>query len=184
MRRFLPLLGLILMGVSAVPRLAAAQPARFSIMGIRLYMSAEEVLTTLYAQGVSPDLVQEQVHSCALHAAVACTVRITAPLRDGQLDVRLTDAPPGFNDGREAVMAVRYTIADAHPARAAVRLSAEERFGSLHDGPNGVWCAPAAGAGCPADHPRMSLEAAPDGAEVLSLTDLGLPARLAPELPH
>ncbi|HET6183035.1 MAG TPA: hypothetical protein VFA03_05515 [Acetobacteraceae bacterium] len=178
MRRTLSKLLPILIGLAGLGGTARAEPPIFAIMGVRLYMSAEDVLTALYAQGVKPDAVTETVHPCALHAAVTCTTLIEAPLPDGVLEIRFTDAPPGFNDGREAAMAVSYTLERNPPHGDAVRLSAEERFGLLHEATNGVWCAPPAAPDCPPDRPRMSVTNRADGRVVLALTDLGLGARL------
>lgn len=72
----------------------AAGRSHFAIMGLRLHMSAQEVLEVLYAQGIREDGVREHVHPCALHAAAACTGSITARLPDGPITVRFADAPP------------------------------------------------------------------------------------------
>jgi hypothetical protein len=161
---------------------AAAEPAHFAVMGVRLYMSAQEVLAALYAQGVREDGISEHVHPCALHAAAACTDSITARLVDGPITVRFADAPPGFNEGREAAFSIVYRLTRAPANAADMRDVAEERFGPLSDAADGAWCAPGArttaGApACPEDRPRMSYRNGHSGGE-LALTDLGLKARL------
>jgi hypothetical protein len=174
--------GLAASGMSASPA-RGAEPSRFAVMGVRLYMSAQEVLTSLYAQGVREDAVTEHVHPCTLHASAACTDTITAKLPDGPLTVRFTDAPPGFNDGREAAFGITYTLMRRGPGSVQeVRASAEERFGPLADEAHSAWCARVAAEGCAADQPRMSFEQSADGRSVLALTDAALPARLAPTL--
>lgn len=167
--------------VSPRPALAA-EPAHFAVMGVRLYMSAQEVLAALYAQGVREDGVREHVHPCALHAAAACTDSITARLPDGPIMVRFADAPPGFNEGREAAFSVVYQLTRGPSEATDVRNVAEERFGPLSDAADGAWCAPGAttaagAAACPEDRPRMSYRHGAHGGE-LALTDLGLEARL------
>ncbi len=156
----------------------AAEPAHFAVMGVRLYQSAQEVLTALYAQGVREDAVTEHVHPCALHAAAACTDSITARLPDGPITIRFVDAPPGFNDGREAAYSISYRLLRGPKDSAAVRDVAEERFGRLSDSADGAWCAPTAAA-CPEDRPRMAFHHGDNSADELMLTDLGLPGRLA-----
>lgn len=178
MRRLSSLLPLAVLALLVSGRAAHAEPARFAIMGVRLYMTAEDVLTSLYAQGVKPDAVRETVHPCALHAAVACTTRIVAPLPDGTLDVAFTDSPPGFNEGREAAIAVSYHLNRGLPDLGTVRLSAEERFGALDSGAEGTWCARPAGGPCPADQPRMTVTKDASGTATLAISDLGLTARL------
>ncbi len=169
----------LLAWVAAAGRPApAAEPAHFAVMGVRLYQSAQEVLTSLYAQGVREDAVTEHVHPCALHAAAACTDSITARLPDGPLTVRFADAPPGFNDGREAAFSITYRLLKGPKDAEAVRSVAEERFGRLSDSADGAWCAPTAAA-CPEDSPRMAFRHDVAGADELTLTDLGLPGRLA-----
>jgi len=149
-------------------------------MGVRLYQSAQEVLTVLYAQGVREGAVSEHVHPCALHGATACTDTITARLADGPITVRFVDVPTGFNDGREAVVSISYRLLRGPRDSEAVRTVAEERFGHLSDAADGAWCAPA-GTACPMDRPRMAFRHGGDGADELTLTDLGLPGRLASE---
>lgn len=157
----------------------AAEPTHFAVMGVRLYMNAQEVLISLYAQGVREDGVNEHVHPCASHVEVACTDSITARLADGPIIIRFIDAPPGFNDGREAAFSIAYRPSDPTSGAGALRNVAEERFGPLSDAADGAWCTPAAGGACPKDRPRMTFRrGGPNGAE-LALTDLGLPDRLA-----
>ena len=169
----------LLASIAAAPRLApAAEPAHFAIMGVRLYQSAQEVLTVLYAQGVREDAVSEHVHPCSLHAAAACTDSIVARLPDGPITIRFGDAPAGFNDGREAAFSITYRLLRGPRDAAAVRSVAEERFGRLSDSADGAWCAPTTAA-CSEDLPRMAFRQA-DGANELTLTDFGLPHRLAP----
>jgi hypothetical protein len=167
----------LLASIAAAPRLApAAEPAHFAIMGVHLYQSAQEVLTVLYAQGVREDAVSEHVHPCALHAAAACTDSIVARLPDGPITIRFADAPAGFNAGREAAFSITYRLLRGPRDAAAVRSVAEERFGRLSDG---AWCAPTTAA-CSEDLPRMAFRQAADEANELTLTDFGLPHRLAP----
>ena len=156
----------------------AAEPAHFAVMGVRLYMSAQEVLAALYAQGVREDGVKEHVHPCALHAAAACTDSISARLPDGPITIRFTDAPAGFNEGREAAFSIAYRLTRGPRDSAEVRDVAEQRFGALSDAADGAWCAGTATV-CPADRPRMAFGHDAGGAGELALTDLGLPARLA-----
>lgn len=158
---------------------AAAEAAHFAVMGVRLYMSAPEVLTSLYSQGVREDGVSEHVHPCALHAAVACTDRITARLADGPITIRFVDAPPGFNGAREAAFSITYHPNPGPRGADAVRNVAEERFGPLSDAADGAWCAAAGGGACPEDRPRMIFHHSGGGAAELALTDLGLPPRFA-----
>ncbi len=162
------LAGLAIFGLAmACPTPApAAEPAHLAVMGVRLEMSAQEVLTTLYAQGVHEDAVVEHVHPCALHQAASCTDSITARLADGPISIRFTDAPAGFNDGREAAFSIAYRVTSGSSSGSSVREVAEERFGRLAGGADQFWCAPAAaaGGGCPADHPRMSFARGADGA--------------------
>lgn len=184
MRRSAMLLPLLLLGGLACGQQAHADPARFAIMGVRLNMTAQDVLTTLYAQGAKPDAVRESVHPCPLHQELACTTRITAPLPDGVLDIRFTDVPPGFNDGREAAMAISYTLRRSAPSAEELEHVADGLFGPIQAS-GSAWSAKApAEAGCTADAPLMRVSKAADGSEVLSLADLGLPARLAPALQH
>lgn len=169
-------------GVVSPRPATAAEPAHFAVMGVRLYMSAQEVLAALYAQGVRESGISEHVHPCALHAAAACTDSITARLADGPITIRFADAPPGFNDGREAAFSIVYRLAHATANATDMRDVAEERFGRLSDAADGAWCAPgastAAGApACPEDRPRMSYRSGHSGSE-LALTDFGLQARL------
>lgn len=159
---------------------SADEPSRFEIMGVRLYTSAQDVLTLLYAEGVKPEAIAETVHPCALHAAEACTTRIVAPLPDGTLDVRFTDAPPSFNEGREAAIDVSYALDRDRPSPNSVRHSAEDHFGTLADAEEGTWCIPSGTPGCAADAPLMRVARQADGSVVLSLSDLGLPTRLPP----
>ncbi len=161
----------------------AAEPAHFAVMGVRLYMSAPEVLTSLYAQGVHEDAVSEHVHPCALHAAAACTDTITARLADGPITVRFTDSPAGFNEGREAAYSITYKLVRSSADAAAIRGVAEERFGPLSDATDGAWCAGPATAKCSESDPRMAYGRGGDGAGELALTDLGLPVRLAAGAP-
>jgi hypothetical protein len=175
----LPAVMLAAVAISGKPAVAA-EPAHFAVMGVRLYQSAQEVLTALYAQGVREDTVTEHVHPCALHEAAACTDSITARLPDGPITIRFTDAPAGFNDGREAAFSITYRLIRGPKDSTAVKTVAEERFGPLSSAADGAWCAPTAAA-CPEDHPRMAFRHGADGADELTLTDLGLPARLAPE---
>ena len=156
----------------------AAEPAHFAIMGVRLYQSAQEVLTVLYAQGVREDAVSEHVHPCALHGAAACTDTITARLADGPITIRFVDVPAGFNEGREAAFSISYRLLRGPRDSEAVRTLAEERFGRLSGAPDGAWCAPA-GAACPTNRPRMAFRHDGEGADELTLTDFGLPERLA-----
>jgi hypothetical protein len=156
----------------------AAEPAHFAVMGVRLYQSAQDVLTVLYAQGVREDAVSEHVHPCALHGAVACTDTITARLADGPITIRFVDVPAGFNEGREAVFSISYRLLRGPRSSEAVRTVAEERFGRLSDPADGAWCAPA-GAACPTNRPRMAFRHGGDGADELTLTDLGLPGWFA-----
>ena len=156
----------------------AAEPAHFAVMGVRLYQSAQEVLTVLYAQGVREDAVSEHVHPCALHEEAACTDTITARLADGPITVRFVDVPAGFNEGREAAFSISYRLLRGPKDSEAVRTAAEERFGRLSDAADGAWCAPA-GAACPLDRPRMAFHHSSEGADELTLTDLGLSGRLA-----
>ncbi|HEY5301180.1 MAG TPA: hypothetical protein VIJ55_10930 [Acetobacteraceae bacterium] len=158
----------------------AAEPAHFAVMGVRLYMNAQEVLTSLYAQGVREDGVSEHVHPCALHVEVACTDTITARLPDGPIVIRFVDAPPGFNDGREAAFSIAYRPSGSTREAGGLRNVAEERFGPLSDAADGAWCMPAAGGACPRDRPRMTFRRGGPGGAELALTDLGLPDRLAP----
>lgn len=158
----------------------AAEAAHFAVMGVRLYMSAQEVLATLYAQGVREDGVSEHVHPCARHAASACTDAITARLADGPITIHFTDAPPGFNDGREAAYSISYQPNRDPGGVNAVRGVAEERFGPLSDAADGAWCANAPNGGCPPDGPRMTFRHTPAGTAELALTDAGLPSRLSP----
>ncbi|HEY5088529.1 MAG TPA: hypothetical protein VIK30_01090 [Polyangia bacterium] len=157
----------------------AAEPAHFAVMGVRLYMSAQEVLTALYAQGVREDGVNERVHPCARHAASACTEAIMARLPDGPITIRFTDAPPGFNDGREAAFSVAYQPNGGASRADAVRSVAEERFGPLSDAGDGAWCAKVASGACPEDGPRMTFRRSRAGVAELALTDLGLASRLS-----
>ncbi len=157
----------------------AAEPAHFAVMGVRLYMNAQEVLTSLYAQGVREDGVSEHVHPCALHVEVACTDTITARLAGGPIVIRFVDAPPGFNDGREAAFSIAYRPDGLADGAGALRNVAEERFGPLSDAADGAWCASRHGDACPRDRPRMTFRAGGPGGAELALTDLGLPDRLA-----
>jgi hypothetical protein len=156
-----------------------SEPAHFAVMGVRLYMSAQEVLAALYAQGVREDGVTEQVHPCALHVAVACTGTITARLPDGPITIRFADAPPGFNAGREAAFSIAYRLNGGPSGADQVRGVAEERFGPLSDAADGAWCATATAKTCPPDLPRMIFRRTGAGVGELALTDLGLPSRLA-----
>lgn len=156
----------------------AAEPAHFAVMGVRLYMSAQEVLIVLDAQGVREDDVREHVHSCALHASAACTDSIMARLPDGQMAIRFTDAPAGSNEGREAAFSIVYRLSSAPRDITELRHAAEQRFGTLSNAVDGAWCAGMAMA-CPEDRPRMAFRHDTSGAGELALTDLGLPDRLA-----
>lgn len=124
------ILAMVMAAVAVVsPRPApAAEPAHFAVMGVRLYMSAQEVLAALYAQGVREDGVHEHIHPCALHAAAACTDSITARLPDGPITVRFADAPPGFNEGREAAFSVVYRLTRGPPTCATWPRSGSARF--------------------------------------------------------
>ncbi len=160
---------------------AAQEPARFAVMSVRLYMTAPEVLGALYAQGVSQAAVTEHSHPCALHPAASCTDTITAPLPDGPIVVRFTEAPPGFNDGREAAYHIAYTVVGRGPSDAGlVRSAAEDRYG-MASSDVGQWCAqaPSAGKTCPDNAPRLAFVAGAGEAGVLTLSELGLPSRLA-----
>lgn len=164
---------------------AAAEPTHFAVMGVRLYMSAQEVLTALYAQGVREDGVSEHVHPCALHAAEACTDSITARLADGPITIRFVDALPGFNDGREAAFSIAYHPNGGPSGADAVRDVAEERFGPLSDSVDGAWCAVGSTAAtCPEDRPRMTFRRDAKGTSELALTDLGLSSRFASATPE
>jgi hypothetical protein len=125
----------------------AAEPAHFAIMGVRLYQSAQEVLTVLYAQGVREDAVSEHVHPCALHGAAACTDTITAWLADGPITIRFVDVPTGFNEGREAAFSISYRLLRGPRDSEAVRTVAEERFGRLSGAPTAL--------GAPRPGPRV-----------------------------
>ncbi len=163
--------------VAADRPVVAADPAHFAVMGVRLYMSAQEVLAALYAQGVREDGVSEHVHPCALHASAACTDSISARLPDGPITIRFTDVPAGFNEGREAAVSVAYRLTSTPSTTAEMRAVAEQRFGPLSVATDGAWCAGAATT-CPEDRPRMAFRRGATGAGELALTDLGLPARL------
>ncbi|HJS85925.1 MAG TPA: hypothetical protein VJ779_10740, partial [Acetobacteraceae bacterium] len=113
---------------------------------------------------------------CALHEAAACTDTITARTADGTITVRFTDVPAGFNEGREAAFHISYRLSGEKDGE-GIRTVAEERFGGVSDASEGAWCAPA-GAACPTDRPRMAFRHGADGADEMTLTDLGLPERV------
>jgi hypothetical protein len=182
MRRPFSLLVLASLGLAAVlPRAAVAHPASFAVMGVRLYMSAPEVLTSLLASGIKPEHVTESVHPCTLHQASACTGAISVRLDGGaKLEIRFTDAPSGFNEGREAVTEVEYTLPHAGPQLARARApSFEERLDESAEAPNGTWCLRGNDETCRPEEPRMSVSTTSSGAVVMSLSDPGLRSRLA-----
>lgn len=121
--------------------------------------------------------VSEHVHPCTLHAEASCTDSITASLPDGPITIRFTDAPPGFNEGREASYSIVYRLTRGLGSAAGVHAAAEEQFGQLSDAADGAWCI-GTGAACLEDRPRMAFRHGADGTGELLLTDLGLPARL------
>lgn len=167
-----------------VPNVApAAEPAHFAIMGVRVSMSSQEVLAVLYAQGVRDSAISESVHPCAMHAAVACTGSMTALLPDGSITIRFADTPPGYGDAREAAFSITYRSNDGAGQAQLVRAVAEERFGRFSDPADATWCAPDQRGVCPAGQPRMTFHAFGQGGGEMALTDLGLPLRLAAEMP-
>ncbi len=179
---FILVAGLAAAGPVASRPAAAQEPTRSAVMGVRLYVSAPEVLAVLYAQGVAAGSIIEHSHPCFLHSVATCTDTITARLPDGPIVVRFTDAPPGFNDGREAAYSISYTIPGRGPSDGTmVRSAAEDHYG-LPANQLGVWCAhapaKAVSKSCPGDAPRLAFVPGPDQAGALILTDLGLPARL------
>lgn len=181
MRRSYALVMLGLLAGTGWQAAGAQEPAHFAVMGVRLYMSAPEVLGALYAQGVSRAAVTEHSHPCALHPAASCTDTITAPLADGPIVVRFAEAPAGFNDGREAAYRIAYTVLGRGPSDAGlVRSAAEDRYG-LGSSSTDQWCAQASSSTttCPDEAPRLAFAAGSAEAGVLTLSDLGLPARLA-----
>lgn len=167
-----------------VPNAApAAEPAHFAIMGVRLSMSSQEVLAVLYAQGVRDNAISESVHPCAMHAAVACTGGMIARLPDGSIRVRFADTPPGYGEAREAAFSITYRSDDGADQGQLVRAVAEERFGRFSDPADATWCAPDQKGVCPIGQPRMTFHALGQGGDEMALTDLGLPLRLATEMP-
>lgn len=169
---------------AAVPDAApAAEPAHFAIMGVRLSMSAQEVLTVLYAQGLRDNAISESVHPCAMHAAVACTGSLTAQLPDGPITIRFADTPPGYGDAREAAFSITYRLGDGVGQGQLVRAVAEERFGRFSGPADATWCAPDQKGACPIGQPRMTFHAFGQEGGEMTLTDLGLPLRLAAEMP-
>lgn len=170
---------------AAVPNAApAAEPAHFAIMGVRLTMSAQEVLSVLYAQGVRDSAISESVHPCAMHAAVACTGNLTAQLPDGPITIRFADTPPGYGDAREAAFSITYRPDDGADQGQLVRAVAEERFGRFSDPADATWCAADQKGACPIGQPRMTFHALGQGGGEMTLTDPGLPLRLAAEMPE
>ena len=167
-----------------VPNAApAAEPAHFAIMGVRLAMSAQEVLSVLYAQGVRDNAISESVHPCAMHAAVACTGSLTARLPDGPITIRFADTPPGYGDAREAAFSITYRSDEGAGQGQLVRAVAEERFGRFSDPADATWCATDQKGACPIGQPRMAFHALAQGGGEMTLTALGLPLRLAAEMP-
>lgn len=169
---------------ASVPNAApAAEPAHFAVMGVRLSMSAQEVLAVLYAQGVRDNAISESVHPCAMHAAVACTGSLTAQLPDGPIAIRFADTPPGHEDAREAAFSITYRLDGGAGQGQLVRAVTEERFGRFSDPADATWCAPDQRGVCPIGQPRMTFRALGQGGGEMTLTDLGLPLRFAAEMP-
>ncbi len=169
---------------TALPRpVPATEPVHFAVMGVRLYMSAQEVLAVLYAQGVPEDAITESVHPCAMHAAVVCTSSMTAQLPGGPITIRFADAPPGYGNAREAAFSITYRPDDAAGHGPAARTLAQERFGPFSDAADAAWCAPDPKGACPPDHPRITFRSVGYGAGEMALTDYGLPVRLIAEMP-
>lgn len=170
-------------GPAAPIAASAAEPAHFAVMGVRLSMSAQEVLAVLYAQGARDNAISESVHPCAMHAAVACTGSLTAQLPGGPITIRFADTPPGYGDAREAAFSITYRSDDGTDQRQLVRAVAEERFGRFSDPADATWCAPDQKGACPIGQPRMTFHAVGQGGGEMTLTDFGLPLRLAAEMP-
>ncbi len=142
-------------------------------------MSATDVLEVLYGQGVRESAVSQHTRPCASLSVAACTDSITAKLPDGPIVIRFTEAPPGFNHGRESAYSIAYTVVANGPSQyALLHGRAAERYG-LSDR-QAIWCDPPAtrDAACPENEPRLSFEPRPGAAGVLKLTDNGLPGRL------
>jgi len=154
-------------------------PARFAVMGVRLYMSAAQVTAVLRAQ--SPAL-ERATHACAAAPAARCTNLLRARMPDGVLTVRFLDNPPGLAKGRETAWRITLRLdprRDADPR--SLRAGAEAHYGPPSSSRPLLWCAAPApiGGGCAADRPRLRLTEAANAPGVLRLSDPGLAARNA-----
>jgi hypothetical protein len=167
--RFFLLTGvlLLLLGRSAA---AGLDPRALDILGLRLGMTRPAVLALLAVQGVAPAWIQEQPGPCGTDPAVRCLAQLTAPTRDGILQIRFV-APRG--PGSEMIWSIAYTLAGRGAGEPEmIRAAVFERFGppTIRDPP--VWCANAGTAGCsPSDQPQLIYREGPGTSSTLTLSD-------------
>ena len=184
MRRSLAVLWAILLSAALTQpcsRANAADPTRFDILSLRLYMSVPEVLERLRAQGIADAAVRLGPEGCPMAHAELCAGTISARTRDGQLLLQLAAAPG--RGGARIVYRIAYTIVGRGPVDTdALRADAIDRYGSPTSPTTTTWCArldPLTGT-CPADQPLLRIEPAPHAAALVTLSDETIPARKPP----
>src|SRR5690348_1626931 len=105
-----------------------AREANFAVMGVRLGMSAAEVLQVLSVQGADADHLSVVTRPCALPGTRKCIDTISTRLADGPITVRFAEMPKELHGSREVVYSITYSVVGAGPSQyELVRTAARER---------------------------------------------------------
>lgn len=143
----------------------ALEPHDADILTLRLAMPAAEVESRLRAQG-SPEAQWTRAPTpCPAKAATDCSTTLSAPTKDGWLDIAFS--------ARQTVVRIGYRLrATGVGESAIIQTSVINRFGPPTDAAGMAWCRrPNAQGACPPDQPSLRLTHGTGVAMVLTLTE-------------
>jgi hypothetical protein len=172
----------ILVSVTALmslhgPIAHAAGPVRLEILSLHPGMTAPEVLTQLHKQGIGDTSIKEHRQACVSTQAGSCIATIDARTLDGRLSIALVEAAAGAPAAQDIVYRIDYRITGRGAGDAgALRAAAIDWYGRPTSVTTTAWCGRldlATGA-CATGQPILRVEAVPDAAALLSLSDESL----------
>jgi hypothetical protein len=159
------------------PSARASGPVRLEILSLHPGMTAPEALAQLHSQGIDGAAIVEHRQACTPAQAGSCLATIDARTRDGRLRIVLVEAAPEAPAAQDVVFRIDYRITGRGAGDAgAVRAAAIDWYGRPTSVATTAWCGRldiATGA-CAAGQPILRVEAVPDAAALLTLSDESL----------
>jgi hypothetical protein len=158
MRRHVLMLAAVLALLLSIHTGQAFDPRKVDLLMFRLGMSEEQVASLFAVQGIPMESLSGQRHACPTRPKGGCLATVTAPTRDGVLELhfRADEAGGGADTLDRIVYRLRFhTLMELH----LVRESVLARYGmpTVQNPP--TWCAaPNDDGACPADQSRLTFQ--------------------------